>query len=76
MNLNPGRQSFQNLKLVRVFVTFRNEPRAELDCKCGNRFSIALSKWRNSPPFTCVKCAIKKNRIIGPGLQRKLAGLR
>lgn len=75
MNLDPGRQSFHDLALVEVFVqsiSGKKQAYARLQCKCGGTIKLTLSRWRMRPPYSCIKCAIKKNRIIGNGLKRLL----
>lgn len=69
LNLDPGRQSHHNLVLVEVFVEDRRSY-ARCRCKCGKLVKIALSKWRLVPPERCIKCAVRRNRIAGAGLQR------
>ena len=77
MNLDPGRQSFHDLTFVEIFVktvSGQKQAHAKLRCKCGRTVNLALSKWRTCPPYSCIKCAIKKNRIVGRGLRKLLVG--
>lgn len=77
MNLDPGRQNFHNLTLIEVFVktvSGQKQAHAKLRCVCGRTVQLSLSRWRTCPPSCCIKCSIKKNRIIGRGLRRMFAG--
>jgi hypothetical protein len=69
LNLDPGRQSHHDLALVEVFVAGRRSF-ARCRCKCGKLVKIALSKWRLVPPERCIRCSVRKHRIVGAGLHK------
>jgi hypothetical protein len=69
MNIDPGRQRCDDLTLIKVIVNDQR-PYAQLKCKCGKSVRMTLSKWRLNPPSRCIKCSVRRNRIVGAGLHK------